>query len=142
MKNRLVISMLFAAMFCCIAPASAEVALGIIVGEPTGLSIRINHVPVLGVAWSLRNNWMYVQADDWLLHNSLSPVDGLNWYLGLGGGIGVGNGSFGLGLRVPVGLQLVFERNWELFGELAPGIWLLPEPDFDIKGGIGIRYIF
>ena len=137
----------FALIACALLiPASASkaaVAVGIIVGEPTGLSIRIDRFPVLGVAWSLRNNWMYIQGDYWLLHTALNRAYPLNFYLGPGVYVALGGGDFYGGIRIPIGLQWVLQRHWELFGELAPVIDLFPEPGFfDIQGGIGIRYIF
>ncbi|MBN1129261.1 MAG: DUF3996 domain-containing protein [Chitinispirillaceae bacterium] len=120
--------------------AGAEVAAGIILGEPTGVSLRIDHFPVLGFAWSLHDNRMYVHADYIFIDNVLQ--DPLRWYLGGGLFMGINDDHLGFGVRVPLGLQIRFHPNFEVFGELAPGIELLEETDIYVGGGIGIRYIF
>jgi hypothetical protein len=145
MKGRSMKSRIFAALLCAsvlfpVINASAEVGGGIIIGEPTGLSLRIGHFPVLGIAWSLRADWMRIHADYWLLDRQLSYP--LNWYVGVGGILGVGGGSVGVGARVPIGLLIPFAVKWEFFGELAPVIELVPDIGPDLDGGIGIRYFF
>jgi hypothetical protein len=140
MKNRLFIAAVSALLLSIAPKAGAEIAAGIILGEPTGVSIRVDHFPVLGFAWSLRHNWMHVHGDYIFIDNVLQ--DPLRWYLGGGLFIGVGDSHVNFGVRVPIGLQIQFHPNFEVFGELAPGITLLEETEPNIGGGIGIRYIF
>ena len=124
--------------------AAAEVAAGIVLGDPTGFSIRINQFPVLGFGWSLSRDYMFVNGDYWLINKPLPDADPLYWYLGVGGALGIGgnHGSSSIGCRVPIGLQAIFNRKYELFGELAPGLGLAPDVDLFVQGGIGFRYIF
>jgi hypothetical protein len=123
-------------------------ALGIIVGEPTGISFKYDSFPILGVAWSFED-YFHVHVDFWFLNPVLA--DSVSWFLGMGGKVKLyfdrerqqeEHSEFGLGLRVPVGVQYIFETHFELFLEVAPGIDLFPATDFDIDFGIGFRYHF
>jgi len=135
------IAFLFAvAIATIISNAKAEIAAGIIIGEPTGVSVRVDHFPVLGFAWSLNKNWMHIQGDYIFIDNVIQ--DPLRWYLGGGLFLGISDDNVNFGVRVPVGLQIQFHPNFEVFGELAPGITILEETDLYLGGGIGIRYIF
>ncbi len=137
-------------LFCLISihPLHADVGLGIIVGEPTGISFKYDNFPVLGVAWSFEN-YFHVHVDFWLLNPLLS--DPVTWFLGVGAKAKFyfderrqqeEDSEFALGVRVPVGLQYIFETHYELFLEVAPGIELFPATEFDIDFGIGFRYHF
>jgi hypothetical protein len=122
--------------------------IGIIIGEPTGISLKFGNFPVLGIAWSL-GNVLHINCDYWLHNTSLSEP--FLWYVGVGGKILFGEvregknkvegNEFGLGARIPVGIQVYLIKNkLELFGEIVPGILLIPSTGFDIDFGIGLRY--
>jgi hypothetical protein len=117
----------------------AEIAAGIILGIPSGISLRINQVPVLAFGWNLDDQEMHVQGDYIFINNVLQ--DPLRWYLGAGLFLGVHN-DVSFGVRIPIGLLIQFHPNFEVFGELAPGITLLEATGPAIGGGIGLRYIF
>ena len=124
--------------------------IGVILGEPTGVSIKYNNFPILGIAWSIDNHF-HVHCDYWAHH---AVLDGpVNWYAGIGGKMKVyrsdskgrpkdDDSRFGAGLRIPVGLQYYITDQLELFGEVVPGISLIPETSFDLDAGIGLRYYF
>jgi hypothetical protein len=134
--------------------ARSDLGVGVIVGEPTGISIKYRNFPIMGIAWSIENH-LHLHADYWISHRSLSgPV---SWYWGVGGKItffdkgneGVGNLDpeddkeyTGVGVRVPVGLQYYILPELELFAEIVPGFAFLPGTDFELEGGIGARYYF
>ncbi len=127
---------------------AASTGIGIILGEPTGLSFRMNNFPVAGLGWSF-NNYIHFHCDYWIINDVLK--DEINWYIGAGGKL-LFYGSkdnekdknaktgVGFGFRVPVGLQYYINKEFELFCEVAPGIRLVPAAGIDINGGIGIRY--
>ena len=126
--------------------SSYGTGVGIIIGEPTGLSLKFGNFPVLGIAWSFEN-FLLVNCDYWFHNPTLSEP--FFWYAGIGGKVGFGEfkkdegNKIGLGVRVPVGLQVFLIKNkLELFGEIVPGILLIPSTGFDIDGGIGLRYHF
>jgi len=126
-----------------------KLGLGIILGEPTGLSVRFLNNFSGGLAWSVDNHF-HMHLDYWVYKNSIHKQ--LNWFIGAGGKLRVFTGQsknkeskdkkVGVGLRVPVGLQFYVIDRVELFGEIAPGISVYPATDFDIDGGIGARYYF
>lgn len=122
--------------------------LGLVFGEPTGLSAKLwtsdRTALDAAVAWSLTGQWMHVQAD-LLMHNyDIFEVSegALPLYYGLGAFLGLAT-ELGLGARVPLGLDYQFEgAPVDIFAELAPGISLLPDIRFYLGGGIGVRYFF
>jgi hypothetical protein len=143
MKTRLFYALMFSTVIFASRPAvGAEVAGGFVIGEPTGFSLRIDKFPVLTFGWSLTHDWMYVNCDYWIINKPMPDAGPLYWYLGVGGAVGAGGQHGFLGCRIPIGLQAVLERRFELFGELAPGLGLVPDVALFLNGGIGFRYIF
>jgi len=123
---------------------------GIIIGDPTGISLKYDKFAA-GIAWSL-DDYFHIHCDYWFYQADL--VKQLNWFVG--GGVKFkafddhdnsrnhdsDDHSFGVGVRVPVGLQYFIVPRVEVFGEIVPGIYLFPDTDFDLDGGIGARYYF
>ena len=107
-------------------------------GQPTGLTLKFNNFPVVSLGWSLSGNWLEGTVDYWFINSKLDR--NVLWYLGGGIKASIGNSNFGLGLRVPLGIQWYFMPRFELFGELAPGFSILPNSGFDFSGGIGLRF--
>lgn len=123
--------------------------LGLIFGEPTGLSAKMwtSEKTALdaAVAWSFAGaGWLHVHAD-FLIHNYdlISVSKGaLPVYFGLGAFVSFAS-DLGLGARVPFGLAYQFDgAPVDVFAEIVPGLSLLPGIDFYIGGGIGVRYFF
>lgn len=122
--------------------------LGIIVGEPTGLNAKLwtaeNTAFAATAAWSLSNDWMLINAD--FLRHSYSVFNvnkgSMPLYYGLGASLGLGT-DFILGARVPVGISYIFaDAPLDVFLEVAPVLMLIPDIDFELQGGVGIRYYF
>lgn len=132
---------------------AADVGAGVIIGEPTGLSLSLNNRFVLGAAWSFRN-YLHIHGDYLFFHSGIPEFEEefdkpFGWYLGVGGKMRVftededrKDSDIGLGVRVPVGLTFYPLPELELFAEIVPGIALFPDTDLDLDGGIGIRYHF
>lgn len=123
--------------------------LGIILGEPTGISFKnwIGSRTAIdgGVAWSFYNdNSLHLHAD-YLVHNfDIFKVKKgkLTLYYGIGGRVKTDKKSR-VGVRIPVGINYVFEKApLDIFLELAPLLDLAPGTEFGLSGGIGIRYYF
>ena len=124
-------------------PGNTE--LGVILGEPTGISLQIWQTGTTAIdgalAWSFgRNDKIHIHAD-YLLHNPLEVNRGsLTFYYGIGGrAILTDEARFGA--RIPVGLEYIIpDSRISLFFEVAPIFDLIPATDFDVNGGIGVRY--
>lgn len=121
------------------------VGVGVILGEPTGLSLSFGRFPVLGIAWSI-DNFLHLHIDYWLINEKLGGPT--LWYFGLGGQLGLmgsygdKENGFGLAARFPLGLQWWLSKRFELFVEAVPGFQILPATGFAWDAGLGLRYHF
>jgi len=121
---------------------------GVIFGEPTGLSLKSwlssKNAVDAAVTWSSIDDFVYLHAD-FLIHNFniIDVSDGqLPLYFGIGAKVGFGN-DLVFGARIPVGLDYMFSgAPVDIFVEIVPGLTIIPTFDFDIDGGIGVRYWF
>ncbi|MCW9708749.1 hypothetical protein J6I44_17955 [Aliifodinibius sp. 1BSP15-2V2] len=128
--------------------ADKDIGIGVMVGEPTGLSLKSwlggNNAFDVGLAWSLNRDAVHVHADYlWHNFNLFDEVDegSLPLYYGIGGRVILADDDAVIGARVPVGLNYLFEdAPIGLFMEVAPIINLAPDTDLDVEGGIGIRF--
>ncbi|MBI1923007.1 hypothetical protein HYR99_02030 [Candidatus Poribacteria bacterium] len=130
--------------------------LGIIIGEPTGLSFKSWTGPTTavagGIAWSFGDRDALHLHIDYLLHNfSLFPVGTgkLPLYYGIGGRVklvaneGKSKADNQIGVRIPVGISYIFSgASIDIFFELVPVFDLAPSTGFGLDEGIGIRYFF
>lgn len=128
---------------------SGDFGLGIILGEPTGLSAKLfmgnNRAFDFGAAWSFGNNSSMHIHSDYLIHRfDLISVDSgqLPLYYGIGARARLADNAQ-LGVRIPVGLSYYFPNDpLELFFEIVPILDLAPKTSFSGNGGFGIRYYF
>lgn len=134
-----------------------KVGVGLMVGEPTGLSFKAwtsdNTAFDAGLAWSFgRYDAVNIHAD-YLWHHFDVFGDDINKgqlpvYYGIGGRIifaddypDQGDENVVLGARVPVGINYLFEDSpVGLFLEVAPIVNIAPETDFDVDGSLGVRF--
>lgn len=127
---------------------SYAIELGIILGEPTGVSFRQWHGKSLAMdfqlGWSMKNENFDIHGA-YLFHNKMgSRVEGkpLIFYYGPGGRLKAGKETV-LGFKFPFGIYYKFRSiPFSLSGELAPGLNIGSETDFDLLGGISFRFIF
>ena len=123
--------------------------LGIIVGEPTGVSLKYwtsSSTAFDGaVAWSFIDGGALDIHADYILHSfHLIPVasGSLPFYYGIGARIKFLDDP-GFGVRVPVGLAYLFsDAPIDIFFEIVPILDLTPKTDFKINAAIGGRYFF
>lgn len=124
--------------------------LGIIAGEPTGISAKMwmtqNTAVDAAAAWSFGNGEdAFHLHGDYLLHNtSLFDVDQgvLALHFGIGGRIKFANDTL-VGVRVPVGLTYLFDNvPIDTFLEVVPILDLVNETDLNFNAAIGVRYFF
>jgi hypothetical protein len=123
-------------------------ALGIILGEPSGLSAKVTGSGSMAVdaalAWSFLsdNPGLYLHSDLLYHLNGFQMDNGAFFrpFAGIGGAVNFAS-DFKIALRIPVGLAFYFTTiPIEVFVEAAPGLLLFPETSSYLAGGIGIRY--
>ena len=134
------------------ARTGGNFGLGIIVGEPTGLSGKLwlsGRSAIDGaVAWSLSDDEAFHLHGDYILHNfNLIKVErgSMPFHFGIGGRIKFRDEPHDdiIGIRIPLGLNYLFEAApLDVFLEVVPMLDLVPDTDFDVAGGLGIRYYF
>ena len=142
--------LLISVMICCAAQAQDEgFGLGIIIGEPTGISGKLwtgSRTAFDGaVAWSFEKEAALHLHGDWLWHY-FGPVRAgrgrWNLYYGIGGRMKFEDDGRA-GLRVPFGFGYLFgSAPVDFFWEIVPLLDLAPETDFTLNAAIGIRYFF
>ncbi len=143
----MVLFLITSLLFSSTGPGGFE--LGVILGEPTGISAKLwfdrNTALDGALSWSLRDNdKLHIHADflwhDYTLIKNSSGL--LPVYYGIGGRIILADDAH-LGVRVPIGISwLLGGAPLDLFIELAGILDIVPDLDFDLNGGIGIRFIF
>lgn len=126
---------------------SQNFGIGLMLGEPTGVSIKSwfgnRSAFDIGAAWSLsgRNEAVHLHAD-YLFHNWFNDAENLAFYYGIGGRV-IFSGEGTAGVRVPLGLNYVFENApFDLFVEAVPIVDISPDVEFAGNGAFGIRYYF
>ena len=155
------IVMLTVLLFVSGARADDGFGVGIILGEPTGISIKkwISNDTAIdaAAAWSFSENASFQFHADYLVHNfvvlkSAVPEGRLPVYVGIGGRIKLQNNDnlnrrndhdALLGVRIPFGISYLFAKApVDIFAEIVPVLDLIPGTDFDINGAIGARFYF
>jgi hypothetical protein len=125
--------------------------LGIILGEPTGISGKFNiskrNAIDGAVAWSLKDDNDLHLHGDYLYHNYswIIPDTGeLPVYFGIGGRIKIRDKHDDeIGIRFPIGMDYIFEEApFDIFLEVVPIMNLAPETEFDINAAVGGRFFF
>jgi hypothetical protein len=152
---RIVAAVALLGVLAAVAPGQAGTGLGVIVGEPTGISAKFwtggNTAIDAAAAWSLyKYQALHVHAN--LLFHSFDlldvPAGALPAYVGVGGRMKLAGNSdeykdFRLGVRVPVGLEYLFDGiPIGLFIEVAPVLDILPGTGFGVNGAAGARWYF
>ena len=140
---------------------SSGFGLGIMLGEPTGLSGKLwlsgDKALGMGLAWGgvgVPGGYLHLHGD-YLFHKMdlISVSKGkLPLYFGPGVRMRIwddnndrenDNDGLDLGIRFPVGLAYLFDgAPIDVFLEVAPTLDLIPSSSLDVDGGIGVRYWF
>ena len=128
-----------------------KLGLGVIAGEPTGLTGKFmlnseNGIDA-GVGWKTSGDNEFHMYGDYLYH-LYDIIDVPKGYLPLYFGAGLryvnrDNKDDKFGIRFPLGIEYLFENiSLGAFFELVPILNLDPDTDFDLEAGIGIRFFF
>jgi hypothetical protein len=131
--------------------AGGPFGLGIIVGEPTGVSgkhfLSSRNAIDGAIAWSLDDDNDLHLHGDYLYHwyDVVSVEQGsLPLYAGIGGRIRFReNHDDSVGLRFPIGFTYLFaDAPFDVFLELAPILELAPDTDLEAEAALGGRFYF
>jgi hypothetical protein len=150
-------NMLRVAFFCVTAlmivaggaAAQGTFGIGVIVGEPTGVSGKLwmtERTAIDGAAaWSFSDEAALHLHADYLFHNfDLIEVDQgrLPVYFGIGARVKFESDSR-FGVRIPVGIAYLMEdAPIDFFFEVVPLLDLVPDTDFNFNAAIGARFFF
>jgi len=124
---------------------------GIVVGEPTGASLKYFFSETLAVdgalGWSFYDDADFDAHSDVLFHRHHlvdTSAGDLAGYLGVGGRVQIrDNADDRFGVRVPVGVSFMLEKvPVDVFGEIAPIVDFSPSVEGALSGGVGVRYWF
>jgi len=129
---------------------SSGFGLGMILGEPIGISGKYwtssSTAFDFGVGYSFENNSYLNLHADYLFHskNIFDTSEDISLYYGPGARLRfVENATTRLGFRFDVGLVWIPRHTpIDVFIEIAPLLDIIPETDFSMNGGIGVRYFF
>lgn len=128
--------------------AQKSFGIGIILGEPTGLSAKLwtgsSNAFDFAAAWSFKGSGNLLLQADYVWHSGLSKTSSGNFlvYYGIGGRVIFSNDP-DVGVRIPVGLDYIFSSApIDIFLEVVPVMDFIPSTNFNLNGGVGIRFWF
>jgi hypothetical protein len=136
--------------FCSAAGSAQEgFGIGIILGEPTGISFKNWLSPTRAIdgaaAWSFEGHDAFHLHADYLFHNeNLTEVDAgkLLFYYGVGARLKMQDNSR-FGVRIPLGAEYLLRASpLDFFLEIVPIMDLAPETNLEFNGGFGVRLFF
>ena len=141
----LVTTLLAAALIPDQVNAQGGTGLGVVLGEPTGVTARFmrggNNFQA-HAAWSFSGDGALQLNGDYLRSGKIETEPMMPFYFGLGVMVKFAKKSE-MGLRFPIGLNHFFKSDpFEIFGEIVPIFRLVPDTSFKLGGGVGIRYYF
>ena len=123
------------------APASAQLAIGGQVGDPTGLSLKFGEgrgAILLAVGWDLDES---VSAEGhYLLRNrGLQGSRTASLFYGPGVFFRTGGPQDDFGVSLGVGLEADLTPEIEIYGLVSPRLQIIEDTDFDLGAGLGLR---
>ena len=156
MKCKIAIIMLLLAAASANARTQDDFGVGVIIGEPTGLSLKYwldeDYAIDGAVAWSYSENDSLQLHGDYVFHNyDLLEADELPVYYGIGArlkfkdddGRGRNEDHAMFGIRFPLGITYLFDNEpLDLFFEVVPVLDLSPDVELDLNAALGLRLYF
>jgi hypothetical protein len=122
---------------------------GVILGEPTGLSGKVwvskQNAIDMGLAYSFRSDGYFHLHGDYLWHlpHVIQAEERFPLYMGIGGRLAFGDGSGIFGVRIPFGIAFwLRSAPIEFFIEAVPILDLAPATELRGNGGVGARFYF
>ncbi len=144
--RRLFFLLLFSS-FTLLSAQSKGFGIGVMFGEPTGVSAKYwlssSNSINMGAAWSFKGDGALLLQADYAFHEfDLIKVSKgkLPVYFGIGGRVFLSD-DITIGARVPLGINYMFANSpIDIFFEIVPILNIIPSTDFEVNGGIGLRY--
>ena len=158
MKCRMAVIAIVVATVSATACAVDGLGVGVIAGEPTGLSLKYwlddEHAIDGAAAWSFWDHDGFQLHADYLWHNfelldSVEASGKLPVYYGVGArlkftedeGRHDDDDHTAFGIRVPVGVSYLFDgKPFDVFAELAPIVDLVPDFELNFSIAVGMRF--
>lgn len=144
--KRIFLTLAAALLLPAAALAADDLELGVIAGEPTGISGKVGLKD--GTALDFAAAWSFSGKDElslhadklWFKHDYFKPKRGrMPLYYGVGARLKLESKSL-LGVRLPVGAQYYFkDSRLSFFGELAPILDLTPDTELRLSAAVGMR---
>ena len=148
MRFRLQILALLFVLSLSATYAQSKFGLGIILGEPTGVSAKLwtggTNALDFAAAWSFKGDGHLLLQADYVWHSDLERTSSgkVAFYYGIGGRIIFSDEPL-LGARIPIGLDYQFSSApIDIFAEIVPILDLIPSTGFALGGGLGVRFWF
>lgn len=152
MRIRIIVVVLLVLISANVLAAEDDnLGFGVIIGEPTGITAKyvLNDKSAIdaGAGWKTSgDDRIHVYTDYLIYINDLFDVGAGSLPLYFGAGIrfiSIEDDDDELGIRLPLGLEYIFPKlPIRIFGEIVPVLDLTPDTEFDVDGGVGIRYFF
>ena len=128
------------------------VGLGVIIGEPTGLSLKSwmssSTALDLAAAWSFGDYDAFQIHLDYVFHHPRLVEANFPFYYGFGGRLKLKDtnddeSDAHIGVRFPLGLVYLFrDAPLDFFIEVVPILDLAPETDVNLNAAVGMRFYF
>ena len=148
MKHMLQILVIILGISLSVTYAQKSFGAGIILGDPTGISAKLYtgnaNAFDFAAAWSFKGKGHFLFQTDYIWHSPLdNTTSGLvAMYYGIGGRV-IFSDDPNVGVRIPIGVDYIFSSApVDIFAEVVPVLDLIPSTDFELNGGIGVRFWF
>ncbi len=139
----------------CSMLSAGRLGLGVIIGSPTGFSLKFwqgrRNALDLALAWNFSNDYFHIHGDylyHFPIHLEGASVSTLLWYLGVGGMLKFKSNArddnkTAFGFRGVAGIEFIPPQiPLDIFAEIAPVMNIIENTDLELEGGVGIRYTF
>jgi hypothetical protein len=150
LRGYLIYLLVAAVLMAALPSMSHAFGIGVVAGEPTGVSFKQwlsgGNAVDGALAWSFDGRDAFTVHVDYLYHMVGAGdlrIPGWKFYLGIGGSLKLEEDDNRLGVRVPLGVNYLFKTSpFDFFMEVAPILDLAPATEIRMNFGIGIRYFF
>lgn len=154
MRKLLIASLLASSLLAAPATAHAELGIGLFLGEPTGLDVKIGlqrrSALDIVLGWNTYRDGRASYGHLTYLYQIASGRGNnlrVPLRIGIGGAVYGHENDINVGVRAPLELGLRFTRTpVEIYGEIAVLVTFLDDngnhDDIDLQGGVGLRFYF